>query len=796
MAIAFRTSLFFLIGLAAAFNPLKDMQDLAEFRSPLLASLGDLSLSDEDALNQISNRINEVLEIPNDDKHKNFWIDLISRKESFKVSEAPSESISETLKQKLSDEVDQLKAAAQKIKDDAGDNDVDEEVTKAVLAGIRDIAAKVSADMSKLILADARQQFADLVDSTSADKELKIKKHVANDLAELMIEKMNEFIEEFEADIDEDFSNEIQAVLFDAVKLTNPVSHNLAQVLLLVSNGAYMLRIESRYMFAAIQHYTEVPAKDRLSRMLIIARLLVLFGHLNNKLDEVNDLSNLVFAYRQAVVKGDEQEDANFAPLYRALVRDYITILGQQISTETSYQLGKRLLTTAQEITQTHMVGYIKNRIARNSLPHLSLADLPLNSKDYLEVVNAITTLDFKDVTTSWWNEALLGFDKLLAIPPQVLNTLGYASLLLSESFLPLDKHEEFFDTLYAQLLEFLQNNGAQLSPETFGVYFDQYINEVAKRNPLAQKHYLALKTQNIFFITSAPTYSVVFNPYVATIEEAKALGRSLSKDDFKKTIALMFNAYVAGFDKKESASPVNTFVFMKEFSGASVPIERFSHATLNFRVKESAKQKRNVDQYATVQLKFSDGQNDASLIKKEKTPNKIIIDAGEDQIEDLKTPKLVRTDGPEHRVIPTQVAQVEQVQAPQELPSIQIQLSVIPVEKLENLVQEQIQEKEHEEKIENQVNQILEEAQPQQDEVQPKQDSPKDIQPVTQPEADLNQLQGDLSNTEKKILAQKNLKEVLDQIDEITDGEGNTTKFVYVKLIPKLSDCYKTLFG
>lgn len=784
-----------MLALAVVAGPLEDMQSLAEFRSPLLTSLGDLKLSDEEALNQISSRINEVLEIPNDAQNKDFWIDMITKKRTFAPKQATTDSILEALKAQVEEECGKLFAATQALVQKQEANWGEKEINE-VLGGFRAVANSVAAKMTEMVVNDARAQFAHAVDSAVIDKELKIKQGVATELANLLIEKMNEFNEAFEdvdLGIDEDFSNEIQGVLSASIKLTNPLSHSLGQVLSLMTNGAYMLRIEARFMFAAIQHYTEVPAKDRLSRMLVIARLLVLFGQLNNKLEEVNDLSNTIFAFRQAIIKGDAQEDANFAPLFRAFTRDYITIINQQISTEASFTMGKRLLTISQELVQSHLTEFVKARVAEHSLPHLSLAELPQNSKDYLEVINAITALDFADVTAPWWNEVLLGYDRLLAVDPNVINTAGYASILLSSSITPVEGHLEFLNALYALLLEFLELNGSQLSPENYGVYFDQYINSAAQQSPLIQKYYLQLKVHNIYCIPATKTFDVVFNNFAATADEAKALGQALSAGNFERVDKMLFNAYARHTGDKKASSK-NSFLYIQKLSGATVPSDKFNHGNFGFTVKESAKQKRKEEGIVTVHIKFSDAKPEGAIVKKEKTPakspNKIVIDQGEE--ENLPDPgelKLVRTDGNDHYSYSSHGSPVKEEESPQELPSIQRQPSLIPNKELETLVQQQIEQKEAEEKVESQITQILEPK-------NPVTEADSKTAQQQEPEADLNELQGDLTDTEKKVLLQKNLKEVLGQLSEITDADGNTTKFVYVKLIPKKSDCYHTLFS
>lgn len=798
MGYAIKASLFLILGALVAATPAEDMKAYQAYRGPLMESLGDLSLSDEEALKKISDFVNSALDLPQNEQNKNFWIDLISGKAKYAVPEFDA-NFQETLSNKvkaqsktLFQKVQALGSQGQYQKDEAALQQAQsEETTK----GFKALAAEISQDLAKALLNDIKSQFAFSVNNKNSESHLESKTKTATDLVHLFIDEINNFIEQLNVDVSEDLPEEIQALVYNDVRAQDPKFHKISQVLTLITNGAYLIKIEAMYMFASIQHFSEVAAAKRVSRMALINRLLVLFGHLCQTWGDAEDFIVSIINYRKGVIRGDIPEDKAFTGIYNQVARDLIVIINQQAGIELSFDLGRRLLILCQELKQTHVIPFLLHQVKSNNLPHLPAEGAPAHSRHYLKIVSFITSLTFKDIPNAWWEEVMIGFDNLLQIDSGVLNMLSYVTLQLSEPITALANHEEFLGIHFNALLEFLEVNGEYLIPETYFQHFSKFLDLIVEKSELAKKYYFLLKLQNIYAAPTTAAFPIDFNVYAADENAAKELGKFATESGYETLSKITWNAFVRK-TKNNKGSALRAFAHFKEFSGQkAVDFMLFNHANFQFTVDSSVKQKRPSSSFKDVVIKISDSQANLSLkkVNKDKSPNKITIDAGETEIDDLAVEEVK--------------PEVKNVETPA------IVVVNIPNAPLEKLVEEQIKENKQAEKIEEQIIQILKEPEPEVKQAEDNQPSnqieepaklhdideaPKKETPVEQKAetVTINEIAGALTPKEKKLLEQKNLRELIGQVSEIIDEDGNVTKLVYAKVIPHQSDCFKSIFA
>jgi len=138
-------------------------------------------------------------------------------------------------------------------------------------------------------------------------------------------------------------------------------------------------------------------------------------------------------------------------------------------------------------------------------------------------------------------------------------------------------------------------------------------------------------------------------------------------------------------------------------------------------------------------------------------------------------------------------------------IPEVPKEDLTIPNEDLEKLVQEQIREAQLRQEVSEYVNKLMEDVLKSFEEpLKPEQpvDLKEEEEPVPAPKdneeslAEVHPVSGDLSPLEETLLRQPNLEDILKELSEITDEFGTVTNFALVKLVPKESDCFQTLFA
>lgn len=916
MARAIATSLFMILAVGVLATPAEEMERYQGYRSPLLESLGNLKISDEEALRGVSSKINSVLGVADNEANKELWVELIAKKRQIPEPTESAESIKTANTEAFNAEIKQLYEKLTAIKESGlGKEEKKEKLLKEATEGLTAAANNAISGLKKLVAAEYRSQFRKLYANIGQNGKLELQTTSTSDFAVELVEKMNEIITNYKVALTEEFSDSLQSNLFEQMKGSHQMSHQLTQVFSLLTRGAYMLRIETAFMFQAIQHYNQIDEAHRLSRFNLLAKLLVLFGQIHNKFDEIGDITEQIYAYRKGIVRRTVEEDKAFSSLFGLVARDYLVILQTQIGFEVSHALGRRLLVVAQELDQAHFAPFLLKHInEQGGLPTISSGALAQNAKELLEVIACITALPISELSGNWWSGIAHKFDVLLKVNPNVINVAGYSSLMFTGSVVLDGNHHDAFSVFYNLVLEFLESNGAKMSPENYNRYLDQYINLAADRSKLVQSYYLVFKVHNIYHYENKEEFEVKFNDF-ASEEGAKAMGKWLVDNDYKKIKVLLWNAYAKWTgDKKKSSN--ESFKFVAAYVGQSVNSKFFDHYKLEFTVEEGSKQAR-MSHVSSISITFAEKESRGKLkstlpvqdnsanhspiknldiIKevspkkveepvkektptKEKTPNKIIIDAGEptenkietpiinnaipdpaqveddhyrcsshgspakedDLPEDLNAPNNFGLDNKDSfdsdnfelpELVRKNAVNVKDLESPKltkdpsfvldnELSTPKLvrndafvdddlgplklvrtdSLSHYPGEELSKLANEEIAKVAAKEYVNELFDKILNQIEftgpstPEKKEEQPAEVKQPAVEEKEEP-VDINSLTGDLTAEEKQILSQPNLAELLSHLNEFTDEEGNETKILYVKLIPKQSDCYNTLFA
>lgn len=323
----------------------------------------------------------------------------------------------------------------------------------------------------------------------------------------------------------------------------------------------------------------------------------------------------------------------------------------------------------------------------------------------------------------------------------------------------------DFFEAFYDQLLSFTELNAEQLSEEDYFILFDKFLNQVYESDPLVQKYYVIMKCLNIYTSPESPVFDIEFVNFAADLHQAEEVIAQLRSKKGKQIVSF----YLMGYQKKWNDRTKESYqsnLFLQKFSGQKVTSDIFPHAKMSFNqvttVSERVRNK-NFSQITVVIPKFVKGQAE-KMKSPEKSPHKILIDK---PVEDH-----------DHK---DQIDNSEQLS-----PALRKSSDTLAIEPVNTIKEEMIEDKIKEEKIIQQVNNIL----------TPSEKDKADLS-FDKPEKEiiLDELAGEITQQERNLLMQENLLEILQSTSELIDSEGNVTKFVYAKMVPHSTDCFNTIY-
>lgn len=902
------TQLFLLLAIGVAAGPVEEAARLQGFRSSILRDFGNLALTNEEVLDRLSGHVNRVLGVA--PEHKNFWSDLIAKKTTYKPTTAPIEDFNAKI---VHDTATELKDLAQNIRDMKGKGaDLTAEAKKAY----QELATKIDASCRTQFTSQLYADVAYALENLKEKVYLNIDRSYLQTVVDAFYDSFNELMQDDELGItiDEQFADSIAEALNENSKEMNGLSVQVGEVLSLIANGAREIRMEALYMFSYIQIFsletaTFVP-EVRLSRLHLLMELLVLFGVKGDALDQVEKFTETLFRHRKDILRGKEVADAQFAPLYLGVVKNFLAILKQQVGAKTAYELIQRFLGMSQETKQSHFEHFLEGHLKTHGFPVLKERYDFQNDRDLIKTAAILTTLPFKDVSPEWFDSlfSLRALEKVLAVDPNTVNTLGYITIQFHPNITPLTPESAaFLDAFFEAILTFLELYGKQVYPEDYFAAFDSFLDLFATQQDSIAQFYFFMKLQNVYASPSSASFPVSFLALPDNKEAVLALKKQADHPTFRTISAMAWNTYVklTGLNKKskkEAAEHFFNFLGKKDFDSKVFP-----HADFRFDVVSEERNLRPSNKPVAVVIQ----QRDDVVIRQtpRPTPHKIEVDNGaqlkkdspvemaEDELVNPPEPKLIRTkemeyhvpkglleeveaelknrkthedtqvididedanlpdpqlvrtqephykvpaglidelsktpkdvtelhrqeeqvfDGltdlpedldkinPDNLVEPLLVRQNAHYQASplrtpsrNDIPSVPQEDLTIPNEDLEKMAQEQAKEAMLRQEVADYVNKLFEdvisrmEVAPQPEDAEDV-EAPKDKEEV---QTEVHTISGQLSPMEETLLQQPNLEEILKELSEITDEFGTVTSFALVKIVPKESRCFETLFA
>lgn len=667
------TQLFLLLAIGVAAGPVEEAARLQGFRSSILRDFGNLALTNEEVLDRISGHVNRVLGVA--PEHKNFWSDLIAKKTTYQPASAPQDDFNAKIMQETEKGLLKVVETVQKMKGQGAD--LSAEAKKLYL----ELATQIDASCRTQFVSQLYADVAYALENLQEKVYLKINKSYLQAVVDAFFDSFNELMEQQELGvvIEEEFADSIVGVIDQNSKEMNAMVVQVGEVLDLIANGARQLRMEALYMFSYIQIFSLETAtfmpKVRLARLHLIMELLVLFGVSRDSLDQVEKFTEALFRHRKDILRGKEVADAQFAPLYLAVVNSFLSILKQQVGSKTAYEVTQRFLGMSQETKLGHFQPFLQAHLKTHGFPVLKETYAFQNDRDLIYTAAILTTLSFKDVSAEWWDSlfSLRAVEKVLAVDANTINALGYITIQFHSNIVPhTDDSAAYLDSFFDAILTFLELYGKQIFPEDYFSAFNSFLDLFAPLREHIGQFYFFMKLQNIYVSPSSTLFPVSFLALPSDPVQVLELKKLSDAPAFRTVSAIAWNTYVklTGLNKKKNKEAAEHFL---HFLGKQdFPSQVFPHADFGFDVVAEERNLRPTNKPVSVVI-----EQRADLVVRQtpmQTPHKISVDSGAEKVsspvsdideDDFpELPKLARTKDQEYYVPSDLMAEIKAKEA------------------------------------------------------------------------------------------------------------------------------------
>lgn len=666
MAIALKTSLLLILALGCMATPLEDMKELETSRSSILTFLNDYSLTNDEAVKLVNERILSILDIQPSLENEGFWLGLLTSEVEIPLTKITEIDIQKILEEELNEESEKLELELIALQESTEFLEIEEEEKQdnmrdtLVSSGFDLIATQLAIKMQALLKSEVIVQFTNQYISKTYN-ELTFLKVVANKLVSQVVDKMNYFNQEKNIGFEEEASTNIQNIIIDRLTAFN--NNQFADIYILMDlckQGTTYMRVEVQYAFSAIQCWDHISAESRVGRMGLLTEFLMVLSKKNEEPQALSDLSNRLFNYKYHIYQGTNYENKEFAPIYLAVYSRFLILYESLISSETSYVLAKKVLTIGMDIAQTHLHDFALTQKRLVGLPIISEGVNTRNNAELLRVIDFINTLDFHEVDHQWWSSILSKMEMLLNVESGILKLNSYSTILIGSSMeLTYEANFEFYQEMYRILLDFTEINGSQLSIMNWNIYFDQYINKLYETDLMVQKYYLAMKVKNVYIYQGVEPFEISFVDFVSSQEEAIAMKNSLENTGFKIVRVILWNVYGKLTSDRKKPSLMNG-IFLTSMNNKIVSSVHFDRVKFSYSENVEKVEEFSQKDISNIKIKVRDelfinklSSPKKSPIKKESRFNKIVVDINEDDSELLvnelnvlkkeESPKLIR---------------------------------------------------------------------------------------------------------------------------------------------------------
>jgi len=814
MAIAKPFTLFFLLAFSICSTPAEDLETYKTQRNEILAPLGNLEISDSEAFDQVASNILQILKIEKEETGT-LWVNILRKEKNALVTSYLTSEIAfdvkESIHEQLENKKEEIGEAIQAHKEQFVENKAG--LVAAIVKTFKDFTEQLINTAKDLIDKDFRNSFNEVYTTPSTEtKDFEIEADVSEGLADEVFNWIGDILETLEVDLDDDtgadYENEIANNFgTEYKKYYSETQSNYERLINLCHTGINEVSGEVFNMYALIQVSTNVPADKRLSRMSLLIEFLTLMPEVITQEATIQSFEAKVVSTKKYYLGHPDNVDAEFEGLHKIIYNKLLNSVSDHVSTKIAYGFLSNYFITLMGYSPSHVVPFMHHHHIdeKNILPLLSSESQTLVG-DSLKVISVLVGLEFSNVSSDWFKDILRSVHILLNLNVRNIQVWTDMSSMLSEALISHQGQGELKGYLYNTICEFIDLNQEDLDDTNWNIYFDQYINLLfSNDDELAVKYYLQLKTSNVYFYLQETPFDVSFLSSIPNEGYAKTVTDILGNEGYTNTRTLLWNAYksITGDSYIDS---FNSGKYLMNFVNTDVSSTHFMKSTYHITRTDPVQKSTAGKIGGKINVVYK--ARSERIKEKESlgtTSNKIVVDETpieENPIEETQNEEniinLIRKNEEVQELLIVQPEPIESIS--DVVPGFkETQEQVIKDKERREVLQQKIEDIFNEDNV---VGHLEELNTPEVDEesheivtgVEPNKTLEEEI--IEVPKNIVIEKVGELTNAEMKILEDVDALDMIKQIQELVDEDGNVTEFVWVKVVPKNSKCHDTLFG
>lgn len=631
MTIASKTSLFLMIALTTIGTPLDELNKLQPHRNPLVAPLSDLKISDNEATHSIAQKIYQVFQIKNEIGMENHWLQLLLKKQEFPLIPGTPTSEDE-IQTRLINMVKQSFSRIHFEKINLDNGSPSEEDSIWAVREVEEIAKDMATQMKNFMSQELLAQFNNIISSKELNVRLNLYYTIPTNVHNAIVDEINDLYK-WKGDVFGDRPFDIATPFENAIQEFEDTQYADAKnVFSLFRGPASFIRLETKYLFYTSQLTVGLNSDALISRMGLLFNLLARFSVDHKSPDEINDVFNSLLLHLDNILKEKEPEDKAFTPVFNKLISKLLQSYNQFVGAEISFKQATTFFSLNTRLSMSHLSEFIRDYYKSHDLPMLSSNDIPQNSQELLRIIDAFTSLAWTELTETWWSYVLTIYDKIIGVDRQALVLNAYSKIIVMAIHTPLQGSQEFYQTVYSALLNFIEFEGSSTDLDEWNDKFDKYLNQEFEKNPLVRKYYLPIKIQNVYSTNHEFPFDLVFLPFAPDQESANQVREVINSNNLEKLRTLTWNGYGKwSNDKKKSSLDKNVFIL--KISGSTISSEFFQKGIFTSISHRVEKHKAKTSKPTVIRQNTPKKGEMSQLEKSESnsvSTNKILIETSE----------------------------------------------------------------------------------------------------------------------------------------------------------------------
>lgn len=570
------------------------------YRSPILKSLSDFTLSDTEAFDKIGEKINELLGVS--PENKDFWLLWLTKEVSYNTPQVTSDD-AKALLEDVQKEAAHITAQLLDVRKRA-----DPQATLAVAK--ESLTALTDRAVDRLVVYLKNRLRYDLRNFQQFPTNNMI---IEADLASAM--EVASFLAKTTEDIFKHETLNLPAApkLFKALsqKITDlqqtavSFSYKMAELLNLITGTTTAVRTEAEHLFFLAQTQIAVLPERRDSRLNLVNRLMVLVSKNEKSHDSIKELFSVFKQYDKGTVnfshvfqtQGEVEhphpvikfQDPEFEVVFRVMIQKFLTEVHTLILPSLSIKLASDLFLNrflyafrGIEPFLLSYEGFRREKVANSGMEKIDFAEYQ-KSPEYKESLKTLPIFDHlsntkaaligkiifltifgaKEQLPEWWGSVLPTIHELMTVELPSLEALTFLNIEVWSTIIPFTpESQEFLASHLEVMLNFLASEGPSITdPRDAYLHFDRHLDSVYDAQPVFQRFWGRSKILNIYVSDAKRNFMTTFAKPVSE-EDLKALTnpvapknapKDANKDAPKSPFRPLIVSIYAAYDKEEN---------------------------------------------------------------------------------------------------------------------------------------------------------------------------------------------------------------------------------------------------